>query len=182
MDVASRYELPPQAIKADPAEAAIASIRAYCGWHVAPVIRETLTVTTPSPAQASILLPTRRIREVHAVRARDAGGQAREITDSCEWAPSGVLTRRGHGPLAPSLRGLEIEMTHGYEWEEVPDLLSVFEAVKERAGRVASPVRSQSAGIYSVTYATVDGIPVHGASLLSTERDLLAPYRLNWGP
>lgn len=173
----------PPATPRDDAAAAMAVIRRYCGWHVAPPVRETVVLTPERPGTRTLLLPTRHVTAIHTVTISEPPGRPDgvDVTGEVEWDKAGVLRYRGRR-FPPHLRSVTVDMTHGWEWEDVPDLIGVYEALKTRAGWAASPIRSQTAGPYSVTYATRDGMPVGGLSLLGDEKTLLAPYRLEWGP
>lgn len=166
-------ELPETAITNE--QAALLAIQAYCGWHVAPVKTETITLSTGGAAL--IQLPSLHVTKVEAIKEHGS-----DITDMCDWAKEGLIRRRS-GRFTKRLSGVEVTFTHGYTWDEVPDLISVYGALKERAALPSTPFRSQTAGIYSVTAATVGGVPLAGNTLLlEPEKEVLNRYRLVWGP
>lgn len=84
---------------------AAASVRGDAGWHIAPEVTETLTVD--SYGGYLLILPTRRIVGVTAVRDVTNGSTV-TVTD---WSrQSGGLYRRNGWPAGV----LEVDLTHGY--------------------------------------------------------------------
>lgn len=155
--------------------AAAESVRAYCGWHVTPVRTETLVVD--DDGTGTVLLPSGRVTDVLSV-ARD--GAALDLAE-VQWNEDGVLrfpARCGRGRL----RGLAVEVTHGYTEAEAAAVLGVIRGVATRAAM--SPggnIVSQSAGTQRVSYASSGGA-VASLPLMQTEKDVLATFRLGWGP
>lgn len=96
------------------------AIRAYCGWHVAPVQRETLVLDGDG---GTILdLPTLRMTGLDEVRVRGV------VVEGVEWSSDGTL--RGRWPDV--WRGIEIDLTHGFD-EAPADLLGVLVDAAARA-------------------------------------------------
>ncbi|MBV7412296.1 hypothetical protein KRX56_06085 [Dermabacteraceae bacterium TAE3-ERU27] len=153
-----------------PEEAAAAAIRAYCGWHVAPVLTETLTLD--GNGTDTILLPSRQVCDIHTVTVN---GQALSA-DCYEWSAAGMLRRIG-GVWPERFRCLEVTLRHGFE-----DAVEVAGIVEAYAARVrmdtSGAVSSQRAGTQYVSFGSGGG----GLGLMAKEREILAPYRLNWGP
>lgn len=141
--------------------AANAAIRSECGWHVAPIITETLTLD--GSGGVNLLLPSRRVRSV--LRALNNGV---DVTTDVHSSGNGILelptgwTRH--------LGAVEIEIIHGYAVAEVADVAGVIAAAATRGGGM---IRNQSVASGSVGYAIVE--------LLESEKRKLDPYRLNWG-
>lgn len=113
---------------------ASASVRAEAGWHIAPVITETLTVDCyGGPLLA---LPTRRIVNISAIRDVTSGSTV--LTD---WRRMSAGVYRSTGwPIGT----LEVDITHGYE-ATPKDLLPVI------AARVTSPGAASHLAQRSVT-------------------------------
>lgn len=88
----------------DVVDAANAAIRDYCGWHVAPVIEETVEVE--SDGSGVVFLPTLRIVDLVSV---EVGGAARVVRRS-DWSRNGWL-RVHAGVGAPVV----VTMRHGFE-------------------------------------------------------------------
>lgn len=151
-----------------PGEAAEAAIRAYCGWHVAPVKRETLTVD--GNGRTTLVLPTMRIQSVESVKIDGS-----DVTDSVRWSTSGML----EGVCFPRrFRVVEVTLEHGFSADEIGDIAGLIGTLTKRF--TTDPrIRSQSVGGASVSYFGSSG----GLSHLLTvdEMAALAPYRLTWG-
>lgn len=79
-----------------------ALIRSYCGWHVAPVRTETLTVDGSGGTIQP--LPTLHVVAVDAVE--NDGVAVADV----EWSESGFL----RGRWTSKLRGVTVTLTHGY--------------------------------------------------------------------
>lgn len=93
-------------------EAAASFVRGYCGWHIAPVITETITVRASGSA---IVLPTLLMGTV-SIAEPDA-----TILDSTTYAvwPWGVVELTTRSCWAHQI--LTVTMTHGYD--QCPDEL-----------------------------------------------------------
>lgn len=148
-------------------------IRAYCGWHVAPVLDEVLVLD--GNGERRILLPSRRVVEVDSVSIDDD-----ELdTESYRWSESGWLTRVG-GYWPDRERSIRVSIKHGFD--QADDVLGVARAVQARAEMSPTGnVISQRAGTQAVSFASSGGA-VASLPLLGQEKDTLAPYKLNWGP
>lgn len=141
-------------------DAANAEVRRLCGWHVAPVITQTLEMD--GTGGQFLLLPTNKLLKVTA--CTNDGVDVLPYVDASE---KGMLHLRS-GRWSTRFRGVTVTIEHGYE--SAPDVAGVIAAVAERSG---SMIRTQSVGPAAVGYAV--------AELLQSERDKLAPYRLQWG-
>ena len=157
----------------DPFDAASGVIRAYCRWHVAPACRHQVKI---SPlGSRTIILPTLKLRELHSLVV-----DGTDLTNECDWDENGVIIlRSGTFPDRPG--SVSVDMTHGYDLTEVPEVLDLAAQIAARA-RVASEhgtgVISQGAGPFTVRHATrIDG-QVGGTALFEGEKTLLSRYRL----
>ena len=160
----------------DPAfflNAANRAIRAYCGWHVAPVISETLTLD--GSGGDTLLLPSLRVRELE--RVTSDGVDVTELVRAS--ARAGMLEI--DGSWSRKLSGIEVTLQHGFDADEVPDIATLILNVAKRAGSGQSLIASQSVNGASVSYLTAGGAPL-SVPLLQIEKDALDPYRLTWGP
>ena len=118
--------LPPLYDGAPPAVSA--QIRAYCGWHVAPEMTETLTVN--GSGTQVVYLPTLHASSVAPVKL---DGETLD-PDQYEWSQDGVLRRAGHQRWPDRLRCLEVTLVHGYgdrgdELKAAADALAQFWAI-----------------------------------------------------
>lgn len=157
----------------DAFEAATAQVRSYCGWHIAPVMRETVRLS--AFGGRSVLVPTRRIVEVHSVVVDGC-----DVTDNVDWDDAGVITLRS-GSFPDRSRSVEVTLSHGYDIESVLEVASVIEQV---AGRIAlgreqgSDSVMQAAGPFVTRrQARLDG-QVGGSGFFATEREVLNRFRL----
>lgn len=139
-------------------EAAAEGVRAAAGWHIAPVVEETLTLD--HDGGRVLWIPTGKLLSVSEVR--DVSGPVPRVLSG--WSVSlrmGLLERRS---WPCGFGAIEVDVEHGYEACPA-DLLPVI------ADATARRVRQQTAGLFSVTYATDsdEGSPYAAA---------LARYRL----
>lgn len=152
------------------AEAAQAAIRRYCGWHVAP--SQEVEGTVPTTGGRIVRLPLMAVSEVVELTAADGA----DLLPHVVWTRDGImeLDRR----VEPSVAGIRYRAVAGYNPEDVPDVVSVAVQLARRAANApAGSVRSQSVNGASVSYGfSGDGAPL--VSMLASEREMLAPYRL----
>jgi len=150
-------------------DAAQQAVRNYCGWHVAPAIDETLTVTARGPR--TLFLPTGKINAMTLVM-----NDGVDVTADVQMDKTGYLYIDG-GCWSLKLGGVVITMNHGYAADEVSDLAGVISRLASRAAASASNITAQRAGGMSVNYGTVDGLPA-GTGLLISEKAELDNYRV----
>ena len=157
-----------------PEQAATQAIRDYCGWHVAPVIETTLTLD--GTGTDTVLLPSRRVIDVLSVKALGVELEAAAY----EWSSDGLLRRR-RGCWPDRYRALTVELEHGFEDASI--LATVVDSIVARIRMDPSGMlASQSAGTQRVSFGGRLASGGGGVGLLGTEKELLAPYKLNWGP
>lgn len=159
---------------ADPVAAATQLIRDYCGWHVAPVQEDTFTLD--GTGTDTILLPSRRVVDVTSVSVR---GEV--LPDaSYEWSAIGAL-RRLNGGWPNAYRSVEVTLEHGFN-----DLSVLADLVEALATRIrldpSGMIARQNVGTQSVSFGGRLAMGGGGHGLLIAEKQMLAPYRLNWGP
>lgn len=137
-----------------------AEVEAECGWHIAPVRSETITVDG-SGAQVQ-LLPTLHMTALTAITE---DGTPVDLT-TVQWSAAGYLWRTR--PWTRALRGVVPTITHGYPaapaW-----LVSLVLTAAGRAHDVRPWVRQETAREVSVSYVAT-GEPL----LTEQERALLA--------
>lgn len=151
-----------------------ATIRAICGWHIAPVITET--VTLDGSGGSVQLFPTLALRKITALTVN---GQviAQDVLDNLEISRRG-MARGVHWGNRYS--GVVATIEHGFELTPA-DLRSV-------ASRIETMARLFASGGGSVRIGQVQVSPGSGGQMqtghdgldVQTQR-LLAPYILNWG-
>ena len=152
--------------------AAQSAVRRYCGWHVAPSITETVRVD--AYGGQVLYLPS---KHVTAIASISVDGEA---VAEFDWSEAGtVVLRSGSWPDRPG--AVQVDLTHGWPVDDVPEVAALILAVGKRARTQPGVIASQSVNGASVSYQSAGGAPL-SVPLLSIEKEMLAPYRLNWGP
>ena len=155
-----------------------ATVRAYCGWHVAPEKDETLTLD--GSGNGALLLPSLHVVDVVSITEN---GTLLDPTDYA-WSQAGMVRRfpatwrvDAQGRWTGNLRAVVVEVVHGFtDWPL--DVLAVIDRLVVRA-TAGVGVLSQ---VGAVAYATgQDGVPLSD-SLSTADRDALAPYLLPFRP
>lgn len=101
---------------------AVASVREYCGWHIAPEIDEE--VTADGSGCAVQMLPTLRLVDLISITNDGVA------VSNPEWSAAGFV----RGLWTCRLRGVTATMRHGYEdWPA--DLLGVMVELAADAGK-----------------------------------------------
>lgn len=153
-------------------EAATNVVRRYCGWHIAPKVTEVLTLDGTGGRR--LPLPS---LAVHSVESLTVDGQLL-TADQYTFSRNGWITLRG-GVFPPADRVVEVQFTHGFDY--APEVSSIVDSLVQRASMSpAGNVVNQRAGTQSVTFASSGG-EVRGMALFESEKEKLAPYRLNAG-
>lgn len=154
--------------------AANAAVRRECGWHVAPVITETLILD--GRGGPTLLLPSQRVTAILSVK-----NEGEDVTSRVRFSRSaGVLTLASG--WSTEVGSIEIELTHGHPIEDVPDVAALIVTLTKRAAAAgAGNIAQQAVGPASARYSVGgDGAPLN-VRLLQSEKDSLAPFRLTWG-
>lgn len=146
-------------------DAAQGAVRRFCGWHVAPVITETIRLD--GTGQRTLLIPSGRILEVTA-----ATSDGRDVLAQVDVSGKGMLELRDGGLWSARLGGISITLRHGYDPTEVPDVAGVIATAAARGGGPGGQIASQAVGPANVRYTGND------IQLLQTELATLEPYRL----
>lgn len=149
--------------------AASASVRADAGWHIAPVVTETLTLD--SDGGRFLVLPTLRL--VSVVSVTDVTGTAGWLLDGWRRTQSGALYRANGWPAGYS--AVEVTLTHGYT--SVPaDLLPVIAARCQRSLTDATITqRSETVGARTSSEAyNINRLELEAANT-GVERYMLPP-------
>ena len=143
--------------------AAQAAVQTWCGWHIAPIITET--VTLDGNGGRAIQLPSGRVVAIDSVQA----GGVEWDPAQYGWSQAGML--ESYGPAFPRrFRSVRVTMRHGYE--EAPAVASVI--TQAVLGACASPMGAtrEQAGQVAVSWART-GLKLDGDDMAA-----LAPYRL----
>lgn len=154
-----------------PLEAAEAMVRAYCEWHVAPIVDETLTLDAKGGTR--LFLPSLRVVSVAAVRV--SGGLV--DPSGYDWTEDGVLRRLGGAQWPYAGRSVEVDLVHGHEPAEVAWIVAqIAERITSAPDR-ATIIGQLSVGTRQITYRPGAGM----VSLLGPEREALEPYKIRRG-
>ena len=151
--------------------AAHGAVRRECGWHVAPVVEETLTLD--GSGGRALLLPSGRVLSV--IEALNDGV---DVTSAVDFSRAGVLELQG-GNWTRRLGRVSVTIRHGYAADEVPEVVSLIATLARRGGSAPGVIESQSVNGASIRYLTGGGAPL-SIPLMQSEKDLLAPYRIVW--
>lgn len=153
-------------------KAAHGAVRRFCGWHVAPIIDETLTLD--GSGGRDILLPSLRVVELVSVM-----NDGVDVTADVDMSRAGML-RLQSGRWTPRFGRVSVALRHGYDLEEVPEVAAVIVGAAKRGPQAGGVISSQSVNGASVSYASAGGAPI-SIPLLAMEKETLSTYRLEWG-
>ena len=145
--------------------AACAAVRLYCGWHIAPVVTETLTLD--GPGGTLLRLPSARV--VNVLSVTNFG----TVIDQPEWSSDGMI--RAHC-WTERFRGVVVELTHGLD-ECPPDVLEVMKQMSTPGAGAASSLTS---GPFTMAFSAAAQAGAVGLS--GQHRGVLKKYRLGPRP
>jgi hypothetical protein len=150
------------------ADVALATVVAYCGWHIAPSVTED--VTLDGTTSTVLRLPTLHLTSLDTLTI---SGVVVDVDDTTavQWSEAGYLRcSSGFGAL---LRGVVVGITHGYDAMPL-DVQAVIDGLASRAAFPSSPYVQ----VGQVRVATdASGMPI-GGTLTSVEQMTLDRYRL----
>lgn len=153
---------------ATPQEKAEATVRAYCGWHIAPVRTDDVLVMDGSGATVQ-QLPSLRVTAVSEVTN---DGTVLDVVNDLEWSADGYM--RVPGRWTHKLRGVTAKITHGYA--TMPDeVQAVIDDLIAREN--SNPGAAQQVGQVRFAVSLVSGAALGGA-LSPYEKEKLNTYRL----
>lgn len=146
---------------------ASAAIRAWCGWHVAPVLDCSITLDGEA---GDIWLPTNALSSVTSAKV---GGEDVTVTGS---------NRRGRVRLAHKTCGLgnvAIDYVAGYDVAACPDLMGVVvQRVMASVAMTTYGVSQETAGGVSISYSGSALSDLGSAFLPDSVKAALSTYRL----
>jgi hypothetical protein len=147
---------------------AIAEVRGYCGWHIAPEVTED--VTLDGTLSTVLRLPTLKLVELNSLSICEHVIDVTEHSE-VEWSAGGWL-RRAAG-FGGQLRGVVANITHGFETMPL-DVPAVIDGIADRSGWITD----QYVQVGQVRVATGgDGAPI-GGELSSSDIAVLDRYKL----
>lgn len=153
-------------------KAAHGVVRRFCGWHVAPVIDETLTLD--GSGGRDILLPSLRVLQLTSVM-----NDGVDVTTQVDTSHAGIL-RLTSGTWTNRLGRVIVTLTHGYELDEVPEVAAIIAGVAKRGPNSGRVDASESTNGSSRGGFVDRGAPI-SVPLTLTEQEALSTYRLEWG-
>lgn len=148
--------------------AALAAVRTYCGWHVAPVVVGDM-VTVDGGGRRVLELPTGRLLELTALTE---DGATLDVDDDIYWSADGLVRKKSNAYWSNHYRAITATMTHGYEPVPADWVAAVLTVVDRMSMNVGLPGPAATAGPYSVQFASP------GAALTPEICTMLEPYRL----
>ena len=91
-------------------------VRRYCGWHISPVIEQT--VVLDGSGSTALFVPTLKLRSVTACKVNGVDVDPATL----EWSEDGFLRRSCGWP--DRLRSVELTIEHGFE--EAPEVAELI--------------------------------------------------------
>lgn len=153
-----------------PEVAATQAVRDYCGWHIAPCISEEMVLD--GNGQPRLFLPTKYLEEV---RYLEVDGRR---VKGFRFSQDGWITLE-NGVFPRKERAVKVSIRHGYHTADPASVIVQNIVARARMSPTGNVVQ-QRAGTQSVTFATSGG-QVMGFGLMQAEKELLQPYKLEWG-
>lgn len=153
------------------ARAATATVRSYCGWHVAPPLTETLEL---DGSRSSLLeLPSLLVSAVSDVKVDGV------TVTGYRWSRAGLL--RYDGGWGAGWRSVEVTFTHGHA--ATPEDVRVA-AIAAARRELVNPdnLRSESGPGYSRVFTIPGTGEAYGVMLSKVEQALLSRYRVPPSP
>lgn len=109
-------------------DAALAAARAYCGWHVSPVLVDQ-EITLDGPTTSHLLvLPTLKMTELSEVNEDEV---EIELTD-LNWSARGLIQKKSGHWWSQDFGSIVVIFSHGYTSANAPDFESVVLGAIER--------------------------------------------------
>jgi hypothetical protein len=152
----------------------------YCGWHITPVLTETVTVDgTGTPVQT---LPTLNLVALDSVQENGVALDVARI----DWSSNGVMEKRLGGIWTTRRRGVTAGIQHGYDvtpgW-----IVTMICAAAGRAFTTPLGRMQETAGDQSITYSaprspTAEAAPPGTVALLGFEKKMLDRIRVPLAP
>lgn len=152
---------PVEGVDPDALDAAVAEVRAFCGWHIAPSRTDTVTV---KGSGSVVILPSLYVTDVASVATAEA-----TVTDLMLWYPNGVIEARYSPYWGWAALGATVTFTHGYDVCPADVRAAVLSLAKG-----STPGGTVRVGQISVTSPTEPGLGSMQARLQPYRRPKLA--------
>lgn len=148
------------------------AVRRYCGWHITPVVTESVTLDGPGGWLLS--LPSLNVTGITSVTH---GGESLTADDDYRWSADGSVKSKS-GRWSDEFRDISVTFTHGYAEADVEDVKQVVLSVAARLLSSPTGAVREQAGSVSIAWAlTAPGVS-GGIALLGHEREVLDHYRI----
>lgn len=151
---------------------ALAAVRSYCGWHIAPSQTDDLVLDGSG-------LPVLALPTLHLTGVADVVDDETELDpddDDYRWSESGYLVK-ACGSWSCQLRSVTLTITHGYPI--LPDeIRAVVMAAASRSQSAPDGAQSLQAGPFSRTMGRNADGSTGGVVLSELEKAVLDRYRL----
>ena len=147
-------------------DAAVAAARAYCGWHVTPVLVDQ-EITLDGPGTHLLVLPTLKLTDLSDVTEDEV---ALTLTD-LNWSARGLIQKKSGHWWSQMFGAIVVIFSHGYTSAAAQDFESaIFSAIARGAFSTETSPRVIGPFQYSDTTA--------GALFTEAERAVLDRYSL----
>ncbi|WPM94258.1 head-tail adaptor [Arthrobacter phage Marchesin] len=152
-------------------DGASAGLRRFAGWHIAPVLEETLV--GDGPGGRLLVLPTGRLVSVVSV---DNAGETVDIT-TVDASAAGMLELQS-GWWSSRFGAVSVRVRHGYDLADVEDVRQIVKQVTSNA--LSSPMGAtrEQAGTVSISWATTAPGVSGGLSLLQRDLEVLGRFKI----
>lgn len=177
-------ETPP--VAPTPTDAAVAAVRAYCGWHIAPSREEVLTLD--GPGGNVLVLPSLHVTDVESITEDGTvldDGTDPDLPAAYSWSEAGIIQKGSAsagwswscaGWWTAKLRGIDVALTHGYdEWPV--ELAGIITAAAARTVENPTGLEQQTVGPFTEKYG-VSGEAGAGGAFTAADNSVLARYKL----
>lgn len=150
-------------------DAAVSTIRKYCGWHVSPNIREDIVLD--GIGGTGIELPTLRLTNVLSI---ENDGKVIDL-ESVDISRDGVIELQ-HGSWSRRLGGIKLSIEHGFD--EVHELTALANTIAARAAASPNGVIQEGSDGVLIRFSTFGGSTSGGVALMAHEYAILDLYRV----
>ena len=150
--------------------AASQAIRNACGWHIAPSLQCSATLTADGKL---VKLAANYVSSIESLTEDGI-----ELTDGqdFEWRHDGLIRRACFRNFSRKWDGIAVEYTAGYDADVTPDLAEAVRSIAEGVLALPVGVMSESADGVSISYSS--NAASVAAALTDRQRAALEPYRL----
>lgn len=146
-------------------DSALAAVRRWCGWHVAPLRQDVVTID--GPGSQLLRLPSLCVAGLSAVTEDGV-----EVDpESLEWSRIGLVRKKSGGFWTPRFQGITVTMSHGFA--DAADFESAVLSVADRRSQAADGGAPTVVGPFR--WGKTDDTD---AEFTAAERSILEQYRL----